>query len=808
MTRRTFLWLAALSLAFPAWTASPVRERRNFDADWRFHLGDVNGGEKAALDDAAWRKLNLPHDWSIEGPYNETNASGAGYLPGGIAWYRKTFRLPESLRGHRIVIEFDGMYHNSDAWINGHHLGRRPSGYASVEYDLTPHLNLGTEPNLLAVRLDHSDAADSRFYTGSGIYRHVWLTVTQPVHVAHWGTYVRTPVVREAEALVSIETAVVNESSTTAPVRVRTIIQDAAGREVASLTDQEQVAASQTHTFAQQGRVEKPMLWSPGHPNLYTALTQVYASGVLSDEYRTPFGVRSLRFDPAAGFFLNGTPLKFKGVCLHHELGALGAAAFDAAVERRLKLLKEVGTNAVRASHNPMSPEFYDLCDRLGLLVMDEAFDEWTAGKRKWAQGWNVGTAGTRGYHEAFEEWSTRDLEDMVRRDRNHPSVAMWSIGNEIDYPGDPFKYPAGGEALQPGTPSANILPLIARRLLATVKALDLTRPVTQALADIDASNATGLASMLDVTGYNYLEQFYDRDHQTYPDRVILGSENFRAPAAWRDVATKPYVLGQFLWTGFDYLGEGAAYPHRGSQSGLFDYAGFRKPEAYIRQAMWSDQPMIWAAVFEGDPEPGSQPEGAPAFPGRRLAAHWNWAAAGAQALPVEAYTNCESAELFLNGRSLGEKTVADRYPPVLRWEVSYEPGTLTVVGKRGGKEAARFELATAGEPDRIELVPDKAALGATGSDLSHIEVRVVDAHGQRVPGAQQLIEFEASGAGVLAAVDNGNPRELSSYQAQSRKAWQGRALAIVRSGTQPGRIVVRASSKGLKPAELALTVE
>jgi hypothetical protein len=395
----------------------------------------------------------------------------------------------------------------------------------------------------------------------------------------------------------------------------------------------------------------------------------------------------------------------------------------------------------------------------------------------------------------------------MVLRDRNHPSIVMWSIGNEIEYPGDPFTHPFGRDGAKPETPSANVLPMIARRLLATVKSLDDTRPVTQALADINASNAVGLASLLDVTGYNYLEQFYDRDHEAYPERVILGSENSRAPAVWRVVAEKPYVIGQFLWTGFDFLGEAARYPHRGSQSGLFDYCGFKKPEAYIREAMWSEQPMVWAAVFDGDPAPGSPADGAPNFAGRRLAAHWNWTAAGRN-LPVDVFTNCASAELFLNGRSLGEKAVTEKYPPWVRWDVPYEQGTLLVVGKRDGKEAARFELATAGEPARIELAPDKTALAASGSDLAHVEVRIVDANGRRVPAAEPSIEFAVTGAGRLAAVDNGNPREVSSYQGSRRKAWQGQALAIVRSARQPGKVTLRASAPGLQAAEVTLTVE
>lgn len=808
ISRRAFFWLATIAISFPAWSAAPVRERSSFDEDWRFYKGDISGGEKPSLVDSGWRRLDLPHDWSIEGPYSETNASGTGYLPGGIGWYRKAFGLSDSLRGRKIFIEFDGVYRDSDVWVNGNHLGRRPSGYSSFQYDLTPHLNFGSTPNLLAVRVDHSAVADSRWYTGSGIYRNVWLTITEPVHIAHWGVYVRTPVVRDTEALVSVETAIVNESKAPAQVRVATVIEDAAGREAGNVAGEDQIVPGKTHTFAHQARIERPALWSLDRPTLYTAVTKVYAGGALADEYRTPFGIRTLRFDPNAGFFLNGKPLKFKGVCIHHDLGALGAAFSEAALERRFKVLKEFGVNAIRCSHNPMSPEFYDLCDHLGLLVMDEAFDEWSGGKRKWAQGWNVGTAGTRGYHEVFDEWATRDIEDMVLRDRNHPSVVMWSVGNEIDYPGDPFTHPFGRDGAQPGTPSANVLPLIGRHLLAAVKGLDATRPVTQGLADIGAANATGLASLLDVVGYNYQEQFYPRDHKTYPERVILGTENYKSPAEWRWVAENDYVTGQFLWTGTDYLGEAARYPHRGSQAGLLDLCGFPKPEAYLRQALWSDRPMVYAAALETGSDAKPAPDGAPTARARRVADHWNWSGDGRKTVPVEVYTNCASAELSLNGRSLGEKTAAGEYPPVLRWDVPNDPGVVLVIGKRGGKEAARFELATAGEPERIELVPDRTTLQAANRDLSHIEVRIVDAQGRRVHAAAQWIEFEVSGAGALRAVDNSDPRDVSPYQANRRKAYQGRALAIVGAGKQPGKINVRASASGLKPAVATLTVE
>ncbi len=805
MTKRFLVLVTLLAGARFAWSDGPVREHRNFDGQWRFHKGDVTGAEKIGFDDTLWRKLNLPHDWSIEGPYSRDNASGTGYLPGGVGWYRKTFSLPEFTAGRKAFLEFDGVYRDSDVWINGHHLGHRPYGYSSFEYDLTPNLKPGSS-NVVAVRVDHSEIGDSRFYTGSGIYRHVWLTVTQPVHTAHWGTFVHTPVVSDSEALVSVETSLVNESEAEVSVTVVTAIQDASGGQAATMTTEGRIAGGGSFTFAQQGAVAKPKLWSTTEPNLYTAVTRVLIGGSLSDEFRTRFGIRGIRFDPNHGFFLNGKPEKLKGVCLHHDLGALGAAFSEAALERRLKALKELGVNAIRCSHNPMAPELYDLCDRLGLLVMDEAFDEWIAGKNKWIQGWNAGKPGKAGYHEAFEEWSTRDLQDMVLRDRNHPSVILWSIGNEIDYPGDPFGHPRGHNGLKPGMLDANLLPLTARRLIAAVKGLDGTRPVTQALADTLASNATGLAQLLDVTGYNYLEQRYAPDHVTYPERIILDSENGHSPEAWRAAASE-YVAGQFLWTGTDYLGESRQYPARGSTSGLLDLCGFRKPESYLREALWSARPMVYAAAREARPQSGPQTDFNAGARLGRLVEHWNWAADSRKTIEVEVYTNCGAAELFLNGKSLGEKPVADLWQPVLRWQVPNEPGVVRVIGKRNGAEAARFELATAEAADHLEITPDRSSLQADGADVANLEIRVVDARGRRVYGAAPAIEIKASGAGELAAVDSGDVRDIGPVQAGRRTAYEGRILAIVRAGTASGSIVLRASAPGLKAAETIVTV-
>ena len=801
MTRAIFVLAAALLAA----GAAPARERRNFDDQWRFHKGDAQGAQQPAFNDSGWRAVRLPHDWAIEGPYSPDNPSGAAYLPGGVGWYRKKFSLPESLKGQKVFVEFDGVYRDSDVWLNGRHLGHRPYGYSSFEYDLTPAANFGSAGNVLAVRVDHSVVADSRFYTGSGIYRHVWLNVAPPVHVAHWGAYVHTPLAGETEALVSVETRVVNESGAERPVRVVTSLQDASGREAGSMTTETRIKPGGSFTFAQQGAVAKPKLWSTAEPNLYVAVSRVFAGDVLSDEVRTPFGIRNIRFDPNHGFFLNGKPEKLKGVCLHHDLGALGAAFSEAALERRLKTLKDLGVNAIRCSHNPMAPELYDLCDRLGLLVMDEAFDEWTAGKNKWIKGWNAGQPGKAGYHEVFEEWSGRDIADMVLRDRNHPSVIMWSIGNEIDYPGDPFGHPRGHNGLKPGMRDANELPLTARRLISVVKGLDGTRPVTQALADTLASNATGLAELLDVVGYNYLQQYYPPDHATYPERVILDSENGHSLDAWRAVGANEYVAGQFLWTGTDYLGESRQFPARGSTSGLLDLCGFRKPDSYLREALWSTRPMVYAAVREARPASGPQTDFVEGARPGRLVDHWNWSGDARKTMDVEVYTNGDSAELWLNDKSLGEKQVADRLAPVLRWAAPNEPGVVRVVGKSGGTAVARFELATAGAPDHLLLITDRTTLHADGADLASVEIRVVDAAGRRVHDAAQTIQVQVTGGGSLAAVDSGDIRDTNPVQQGQRKAYEGRILALVRAGSAAGSLVVRATAAGLKSGEITI---
>ncbi len=799
---------AALILAVvPGYSQAP-RERQLFDNGWRFHLGDVNQGQATSLSDKDWRQVDLPHDWSIEGPYSPKNASGTGFLPGGVAWYRKTFPLPASWRGRKVSIRFDGVYRDSTVWINGELLGSRPYGYSTFEYDLTPHLRPAGTSNVLAVRVDHSVVADSRWYPGSGIYRHVWLNVTGPVHIGSWDPYITTPVVAEAEALASIETRVLNDSAAEARAALVTSVLNERAEEVASAKMEQPIAAGQGKTFAQQVTIPRPSLWSPNQPRLYTAVSRVYLDGALVDEQRTRFGIRNFYFSPDQGLVLNGQPVKMRGVCIHHDLGALGAAFFEEALERRLKSFKEIGVNAIRCSHNPMAPEFYDLCDRLGFLVMDEAFDEWIGGKRKWAEGWNAGVAARRGYHESFEEWGVRDAQDMVLRDRNHPSIVMWSIGNEIDYPDDPFTHPRGRGGVKANSLSADLMPAIARRLISAVKHFDTTRPVTMALADINASNATGVANMLDVVGYNYLEQFYDRDHKAYPNRVIYGSENSRTLDAWRPVALNPYVGGQFLWTGMDFIGEARRFPTHGSSSGLLDLQGFRKRDAWFRQALWSDKPMVYAAAWGAGSDEARMADWPKNLGRTPLVERWGWTGDPRKNIPIEIYTNCDSVELLLNGRSLGEKPIADRLLPALVWAVPNESGTVEVVGKRAGVAAARFELKTIGQPERIELSPDLKTLKNDGTQVATIEVQAVDRNGNRVPDAVRPVTFEVAGAGRLIASGNADLTDNTPMTSSQVKLYQGRAVAVVRSGAGSGKITVRAISAGLTAGEVVLDVQ
>ena len=794
------LWLAGAT----ALAANSPRLRQNFDFDWRFHLGDVPGASAQLFTDRDWRELSVPHDYSREGDFSETNDSCTAFLPAGIGWYRKTFVVPADWSNRLVSVQFDGVSEKSKVWINGHFLGERPYAYSTFAYDLTPWLHLGGA-NVMAVRCDR-DRDDSRWYPGSGIDRHVWLIITAQTHVARYGVYITTPEVTTQQARLKVETRVRNDSRQRRNFRLVTEIFDPNGRKISTLDHGDHLDPNGTGQFRQTAEIASPELWSPGAPSLYTAVTEIRDADKVVDRLETKFGVRSVRFDAQRGFLLNGQPFKIKGVCLHDDAGALGTAVPDQVLERRLRLLKGIGCNAIRCSHNPKAPEFYRLCDRLGLLVMDEAFDEWTGEKSKWIHGWNIGAPSHHpGYPAFFEEWADRDLRDLVRRDRNHPSVILWSIGNEIDYPGDPFSYPTDRN-YDANKPSAAALVPIARRLIADVRANDDTRPVTAALANLPASDATGLAGLLDVVGVNYQFDPFLADLTRYPDRNFFFSETGYGLDYAGLCATNPRVAGQFLWVGFDYLGEAKKWPARGWDDGLFDTCGFEKPRAYFRQSLWSETPMVYIGVRSRAANHGAKSWQGD-FGWQPMRSDWNWADDPRPELPVEVYSNCKTVELFLNGKSLGRKTLAEAPDRIRRWRVHFEPGELKAVGTGSGKEVV-YRLVTAGKPARLDLIPDHVRLAAGGEQVAQIEIRLVDAHGVLVPDEDAVCSVEVAGAGRLLALDNGNQEDMTPLTAPRRKLHHGRALAIVQRGRRSGPILLKVTASGLPEAELRLPAD
>jgi len=762
--------------------------------------------------------VDLPHDWSIEGPFSEKEPAQAS-LPAGIGWYRRRFRLPESYRDRVVVIEFGGIYENSEVWINGQYLGKRPYGYIPFSYDLTPHLNFGRD-NVIAVKVDNSHQTNCRWYSGSGIYRHTWLLATNKVHVAYWGTFVTSPRVSKDAATVQIKTKVRNGGQSAARCTLATSILDKDGKAVQATEAVQEVAANGEYEFVQQVRVEKPNLWSVTNPYLYKVRGTVRDQDRVVDQYDTPIGIREAVFDADKGFLLNGEQVKLNGVCIHHDAGCVGAAVPERVWERRLEILRDMGCNAIRTSHNPYAAEFLDLCDRMGFLVMNEAFDEWKVPK---------GQIGPNGYSNYFDEWYERDVKNFVHRDRNHPSVVLWSAGNEIGDQSDP----KGAETL--------------RKLLAVFHTEDPTRPVTAGCDRIASEPPSNTArpeflALLDVVGYNYvdrwrdrIEKYYSIDRQAFPQRRFIGTESgsmgglrgdYRglfpsdaAPAGfrgfgrgrnidveqlWKFVRTYDYVAGDFMWTGIDYLGE-ARWPMKGSSAGVIDMCGFRKDGFYFYQSQWTDKPVL------------------------HLFPHWNWKGKEGQSIPVTCYTNCDTVELFLNGKSIGVKGYAfprlgmegkyGNYPArsrVLRttgdlhlsWDVPYEPGTLKAVGAKDGKTVATVEVSTTGEPAAISLSADRDVIAADRRDVAHITVQIQDESGRMAPAAANEVTFELQGEGRIIGLDNGDPQSHEDYQSNRRKAFNGLCLAIVQATGKPGQIRVTASSPGLKSGSVVVTAK
>lgn len=595
--------MTVLLTGLPAQAQVSFGNATKFNEDWLFRLTDDSTIVNPAFNDSEWRKLRLPHDWSIEGQLSPSLASCTGYLPGGIGWYRKHFKITDNAPRHYIY--FEGVYNRSEVYLNGHLLGKRPNGYISFLYDMTPYLKEGD--NVLSVRVDHSRYADSRWYTGSGIYRDVWLIAAPEIHLAQWGIGWHATSLTDRQATIAVDMEVQKHITTGNRLELSATLYDATGKQVAQrrtrVSDGKEGITKENLTL----KITKPHRWNLDDPYLYTLKTELLSNGKRIDGCETKVGLRTLKFDPNKGFALNDNWMKIKGVCLHHDAGVLGAVVPPEVWERRLNNLKEIGVNAIRMSHNPQAPVVYDLCDQLGLLIMDEASDEWEFPKRKWVKGWNKGEPAYDGSFDFFEEWIEQDVTDMVRRDRNHPSIFMWSIGNEVDYPNDPYSHPIlDGSTInqpmfggyKPDAPDAMRIGKIAKRLAACVRAVDTSRPVTGALAGVVMSNQTEYPEAIDVVGYNYTENRYDEDHATYPDRVIYGSENGSGLDAWYAVKNKEFIFGQFIWTGTDYLGESGAWPSRGLYTGLLDFGSFPKPRGHFRASLWCEKPVTYVGTY------------------------------------------------------------------------------------------------------------------------------------------------------------------------------------------------------------------
>lgn len=748
--------------------------------NWKFHYGDVPEADYMGYDDRAWKDVTLPHDWSVEYPFDKCHASGTGYLPGGTAWYRKHFILPDDIKGRRVRITFDGVYKHSRVWINSNYLGGRAYGYAPFTFDISEFVRAGE--NVISVRVEHEQVADSRWFTGSGIYRDVSLEITEMSCFVKNGVFVTTKEVDEAgNALLNIE------FSTTDCDETEFILEDKDSDTVAT------VGGKNSGNVVLN--VPCASLWSPDSPYMYNLICHAFSDGKITDVITIPVGIRTIRFDADKGFFLNGKNMKLKGVCVHHDAGALGAAVPPAVWERRIRKLRDAGCNALRTAHNPPSATLLDLCDRMGLLVMDEAFDEWEGTKNKWWQGHNVYPPKKYGYAEDFPMWHKADLEAMVLRDRNHPSIILWSIGNEIDYPNDPYVTPLFDEVLgnndngkpkeerryDDKKPDASRLTTIAKELVDIVHNVDVSRPVLSAMSFPELSTRTGFADVLDVSGYNYRERFYEEDHKRFPDRVIFGSENGHDPDAWHAVRDNDYICGQFLWTGIDFLGECVGWPYRISQAGMLDLCAYEKPLYYRRKAMWTDAPFVKIAVSKGEKEKTGV---------------WTdkfvYAGEDGEKMQVSCYTNAEKAELFLNGASLGEKET-ENYRAT--WEISFTKGTLTA--KVSGAEDS---LTTPGNAEIISILADKTEMKSDSQDIIQAEIALLDKNGNIAAADDKIIYYQITGDAQILGIENGKPDDLTPYSEKHRQTHYGRAIVYIRAGTTADAITLHAYTKdGLK---------
>lgn len=773
------------------------RKTENFNRDWKFKLGDVANGQIIKLDDSQWRVLNLPHDWSIEGKFAKDNPCtvGGGALPGGIGWYRKSFTVSENDKDKSVYIEFDGVYRNSEIWLNEHYLGKRPYGYSSFRYDLTPYLKYGNEKNIISVKVDNSKQPNSRWYSGSGIYRNVRLVTTNKIAVDYNGTYIITPIVNNDYAAITIQTTIKNSIGNVQSIKLINQVIDKEGNIVTSVESIVTLTDQQNQIVTQNLDLPNPILWKLNNPYLYMMVTKIEYDNKVCDEYTTKFGIRYFYFNVETGFSLNGERIKINGVCNHHDLGCLGAAVNYRAIERQIEILKEMGINSIRTSHNPPAPELLDLCDKMGILVMDEAFDMWVKGKTEFD------------YSLDWNEWYKRDLSDFVIRDRNHPSVFIWSIGNEVIEQWDPKDVNAS---------------LLTEELANIVRSLDRTRPITAACNGVDPTNPLIRSGALDLVGLNYHLEVFENFQKNYPGKVFIATETASSLATrgyydmpsdsirrwpikwdipfnkgnidntcsaydncstpwgstqeetWRIIKKYDFLSGQYIWTGFDYLGEPTPYswPSRSSYFGIIDLAGFPKDTYFMYQSEWTKKDVLHI------------------FP------HWNWKQD--DIVDVWVYTNCDEVELFLNDKSVGTKSkTGDELH--LMWRIPFEAGTLKAIGKSNGKTILTKEITTADEPYKIILEADRDKISADGTDLSYVTVTVLDKKNNIVPYANNLINFELSGEGKIIGVDNGCQTNHQSLKGKYINAFNGKCLVVIQSSDKSGQIKLEATSDKLK---------
>ena len=808
-TKKIFLSFLVCSCT-SAFSQIGFGDSQKINEQWKFILQDNKDFQDNSFNDSKWQTVAVPHDWSIKGQLSPNLASATGFLPGGIAWYRKTMDVPSAKKGEKVFLYFEGVYNRSEVFVNGHSLGKRPNGYISFAYDATPYIKYG-EKNTIAVRVDHSKSADSRWYTGSGIYRNVWVVYANPVHIAQWGVYAY-PEVSKNSGTLNVEVEVENGSAEKSNLTVVNELIANDGKTVAKSSNTVAIAANQSGKIAAKIKVNNPKLWDLENPNLYSLKTTVLKDGKVIDHSTTQTGFRNFTFDANKGFALNGKWMKIKGVCLHHDAGVLGSAVPREVLEGRLKTLKEIGVNAVRTSHNPQAPDFYELCDQLGLLVLNEAYDEWEFPKRKWLEGWNQGTPGFEGSFDIFADWAEKDLEDFVRRDRNHLSVFAWSIGNEVDYPNDPYSHPvlAGGgdtgfsQAAYGGykkdAPDAMRLGAIAKRLVAAVKKYDKSRPTTAGLAGVAMSNETEYPGALDITGYNYTESKYQSDHKKYPKRVIFGSENRHDYEAWLAVKNNEHIFGQFLWTGIDYLGESGRWPSRGFYSGLVDFAGQIKPRGYFRQSLWSEKPMIYIGTYISN-NPNKKDLSMDAWP------LWNYNEG--QKVKVVCYTNAAKARLELDGKVVGEVKNYDSEVGIISWDIPFQSGKLEAVGlDKNNKEVSRYAITSSKQPQAIVVkTADKVINKDKG--VAEIMLQLVDENGVPVMIADNEITCTiVSGDATLLGLEAGNNSDMTDYTDNVQRVFHGHILAYIQANGSNEPIKVQFSSPWLKAVEVTINVK